>query len=82
MSATYHHLPDPQGYFADARGHLRPGARVAILESRRRACWPAGVAAMGHRPRRVQREMTEAGYRLTATHDLVRGYFFGLFEVA
>jgi hypothetical protein len=28
------------------------------------------------------REMTEAGYRLTDTHDVVRGYWFGLFEVA
>ena len=25
--------------------------------------------------------MTEAGYRLTETHDVVRGHFFGLFEV-
>jgi len=35
VSATYHHLPDPRKYFAEARTHLRPGARVAILESRR-----------------------------------------------
>jgi hypothetical protein len=25
--------------------------------------------------------MAEAGYRLAATHDVVRGYWFGLFEV-
>jgi hypothetical protein len=30
----------------------------------------------------VQREMAAAGYRLTATHDVVHGYWFGLFEVA
>jgi hypothetical protein len=30
----------------------------------------------------VLREMTDAGYRLTSTHDIVRGYWFGLFEVA
>jgi hypothetical protein len=25
---------------------------------------------------------TDAGYRLIATHEVVRGYWFGLFEVA
>jgi hypothetical protein len=30
----------------------------------------------------VLREMAEAGYRLSAIHDIVRGYWFGLFEVA
>ncbi len=50
VSATYHHLPDPSTYFAEARAHLRPGARVAILESRRegllaRVAWPSRVIA-------------------------------------
>ena len=35
VSATYHHLPEPPRYFAKARAHLGPGARVAIIESRR-----------------------------------------------
>ena len=82
VSATYHHLPDPARYFAEARTHLRPGASVAILESRR-----TGLLAHWHgrhatSPERVQREMADAGYRLTATHDVVVGYWFGLFEVA
>jgi ubiquinone/menaquinone biosynthesis C-methylase UbiE len=82
VSATYHHLPAGPSYFAEARAHLRPGARVAILESRR-----GGLLALWHgrhasSPRRVLREMAEAGYRLTATHDIVLGYWFGLFEVA
>jgi predicted methyltransferase len=34
VSATYHHLRRPIRYFADARALLRPGGRVAILESR------------------------------------------------
>jgi predicted methyltransferase len=82
VSATYHHLPEPAAYFAEARTQLRPGARVAILESRR-----TGLLARWHgrhatSPQRVLREMTAAGYRLIATHDVVRGYWFGLFEVA
>jgi len=82
VSATYHHLPDPKNYFAGARKHLRRGAVVAILESRRQ-----GLLALWHgrhatSPHRVLSEMTDAGYRLIATHDVVRGYWFGLFEVA
>ena len=82
VSATYHHLPHPATYFADARTFLRPGATLAILESRR-----TGLLARWHgrhatSPARVLREMTQAGYRVTATHDVVVGYWFGLFEVA
>ena len=59
---------------------LAPGSRFSSHAAR--ACWPDGMAAT--RPRRdgSQREMAEAGYRLVATHDIVRGYFFGMFEVA
>ena len=82
VSATYHHLPNPTTYFAEARGHLRPGARVAILESRREGLLARWLAVHASSPRRVLREMTDAGYRLIATHDVVRVYWFGLFEVA
>jgi ubiquinone/menaquinone biosynthesis C-methylase UbiE len=81
VSATYHHLPEPSAYFAKARVHLRPGARVAILESRREGLLARWLGPHATSPRRVQREMGEAGYRLVATHDVVRGYWFGLFEV-
>lgn len=82
VSATYHHLPEPSTYFADARAHLRPGARVAILESRREGLLARWRGHHASSPRRVLREMTDAGYRLIATHEVVRGYWFGLFEVA
>ena len=82
VSATYHHLPDQPAYFADARTHLRPGARVAILESRREGVLARCTAVHASSPRQVQREMTDAGYRLIATHDFVYGYWFGMFEVA
>ena len=81
VSATYHHLPNPPRYFADARQHLQPGARVAILESRREGLLERWRGRHGSSPERVQRDMAEAGYRLTETHDLVRGHWFGLFEV-
>ena len=82
VSATYHHLSDPATYFANARTYLRPGARVAILESRREGLLARWHGRHASAPRRVMREMAEAGYRLAATHDVVRGYWFGIFEVA
>ena len=72
--------PDPPTYFAEARAYLRPGASVAILESRREGLLARWHGRHATSPRRVLREMTEAGYRLMATHDVVRGYWFGLFE--
>jgi hypothetical protein len=52
---------------------------VAILESRREGILARWLAPHATDPRRVQREMTHAGYRLVTTHDLVRGYWFGEF---
>jgi len=81
VSATYHHLPATRKYFAEARAHLRPGARVVILESRREGLLARWRGRHATSPERVLREMEAAGYRLTATHDVVRGYWFGEFEV-
>ena len=78
VSATYHHLSDPTTYFAEARRYLRPGARLAILESRREGLLARWRGRHATSPRRILREMTAAGYRLVATHDVVRGYWFGV----
>ena len=82
VSATYHHLPSPTAYFAAARTYLRPGARLVILESRYEGLLAAWLGRHGSSPRRLLREMTDAGYRLASTHDIVRGHWFGEFEVA
>jgi ubiquinone/menaquinone biosynthesis C-methylase UbiE len=82
VSATLHHLPNPAAYLADARRHLRPGAKVAILESRQEGLLAASLGRHGTSPKRLMRTMGEAGYRLRQTHDVVRGHFFGIFEVA
>lgn len=81
VSATYHHLPERTAYFAEARAHLRPGARVAILESRREGLLARWLALHASSPRQIEREMVAAGYRLTTTHAIVRGYWFGVFVV-
>lgn len=82
VSATYHHLPDPAAYFAPARALLRRGGRLAILEARREGLLARWLGPHATSPRRILREMTAAGYRLTTTHDVVPGYWFGLFETA
>lgn len=82
VSATYHHLPDTVRYFAAARAHLRPGARVAILESRREGLLARWLAPHASSPQRVLREMTGAGYRLVTSHNLVRGHLYAEFIVA
>ena len=82
VSATYHHLPERTAYFARARADLRPGGRVAILESRRQGVLARWLAIHASSPRQIEREMTDAGYRLVTTYDIVRDYWFGIFEVA
>ena len=82
VSATYHHLPEAQTYFEQARAYLRPGGKVAILESRREGLLARWHGPHASSPRRVISDMAKAGYRLTTTHDVVRGYWFGIFDIA
>jgi predicted methyltransferase len=81
VSATYHHVRDRVGYFREARSLLRPDGRVAILESRAEGLLARWVARHGSSSRRVREEMAAAGYRLVATHDVVHGHWFGIFQV-
>jgi ubiquinone/menaquinone biosynthesis C-methylase UbiE len=82
VSATYHHLPDPLRYFAEARPFLRPGGRLAVLEARREGLLARWLAPHASPPEQLQRELADAGYRLLATHDVVPGYWYGIFEAA
>lgn len=81
VSATYHHLRQPERYFAEARSQLRRGGRVAILESRLEGIAARRMNPHGSVPARVQAQMSRAGYDLVATHDFVRGHWFGVFKV-
>ena len=81
VSATYHHLPDRATYFGRARANLRPGARLAILEARREGLLARWLGIHGSSPSRVIGEMSDAGYQLVSTHDVVQGHFYGLFRV-
>lgn len=82
VSATYHHLRRPVSYFAYARALLRPGGRVAILESRLEGVAARWLNPHGSVPRHVQAQMSRAGYELVETHDIVHGHWFAVFQVA
>ena len=79
VSATYHHLRQPVRYFAGARSLLRPGGRVAILESRLEGVAARWMNPHGSVPRHVRAEMTQAGYELVETHEVVHGHWFAVF---
>jgi SAM-dependent methyltransferase len=81
VSATFHHLRDPERYFSDARALLRPGGRVAILESRLEGLVARWMNPHGSVPGRVEAQMARAGYELLETHDLVHGHWFAVFAV-
>ena len=80
FSASYHHLPDREGYVERLRADLRPGARVAILEARPGLY----LRVPGHstRPEAVRATMEAAGYRLITTSDLVAGATVQVFTPA
>jgi arsenite methyltransferase len=82
VSATYHHLPDQVAYFADARRFLRPGGRVAILESRGEGILARWMSWHATPPSRIREQMGQAGYTLIDTHDVVTGYWFGIFTAS
>jgi len=81
VSATYHHLRRPVRYFAEARSLLRPGGRVAILESRLEGLAARWMNPHGSMPDRVHARMSRAGYELVETHDVVHGHWFAVFKV-
>jgi predicted methyltransferase len=81
VSATYHHLRRPVRYFGQVRSLLRPGGRVAILESRLEGIAAEWMNPHGSVPSRLISQMHRAGYDLAETHDTVHGHFFGIFEI-
>jgi ubiquinone/menaquinone biosynthesis C-methylase UbiE len=81
VSATFHHLRRPVRYFKEARSLLRPGGRVAILESRLEGVLARWMNPHGSVPGRVQAQMTRAGYELVETHDFIHGHWFAVFKV-
>jgi arsenite methyltransferase len=81
VSATFHHLRRPVRYFKEARSLLRPGGRVAILESRLEGLAAHWMNPHGSVPGRVHAQMRRAGYELIETHNVVHGHWFAVFRL-
>lgn len=73
---SYHHLTERTRYFRNLAPHLRPDARVAILDTREGT--PFFIIPHGIYPDQIRQEMEAAGYRYTASHDFLP---FNSFEV-
>ena len=80
VSATYHHLRRPVHYFKEARSLLRPGGRVAILESRLEGVAARWMNPHGSVPERVETQMSRAGYQMVESLDVVKGHWFAVFK--
>jgi arsenite methyltransferase len=75
---TYHQMNNRVAYFRSLASSLRPGGRVAILDSHPRG-FVSGL--FGHRVQKeeVRREMEDAGYLLVDDYDLIDRQHFQIF---
>ena len=78
---TYHHIADRPVYFERLRAHLRPGGRVAVVDFRKGDLPFGPPDSMKLAPAEVEREMTAAGYVVTARHDVLPHQYFLVFGV-
>jgi arsenite methyltransferase len=78
---TYHHIENRAAYFANLRGYLRPGGRVAIIDFDRRASL---VNLVGHATpvESIKRVMEQAGYALEREFDFLDRQSFSIFVLA
>lgn len=78
---TYHHIHKREVYFRELKGRLNPGGRLAIIDFRMDA--PEGPSPkMRIAPQRVQKELTDAGYRLAQELAFLPNQYFLIFEPA
>jgi arsenite methyltransferase len=78
-SNTYHHIEDRVRYFAALRKALRPGGRLAIIELNGQS-WFIGLFGHYTPSESIQREMAQAGYRLTQEFKFLDRQSFLIFE--
>jgi cyclopropane fatty-acyl-phospholipid synthase-like methyltransferase len=74
---AFHHIPEPATYFRTLAGYLRPGGRVAVIESVPR--W----FLFGHAtaPDQIRSVLADAGYVPAGSHDFLPRQSFQLFTV-
>ena len=74
---TYHHIDGRIDYFRRLQQQIRENGRVAVVDFRL-----SSKRGPRHKlaPEVVEKEMTEAGYRLVEKHDFLPEQYFFVFE--
>jgi len=75
---TYHHMKGRVAYFQSLARHLRPNGQVAILDFHPHGFF-SGFLGHGTAKEEVRREMESAGYRLSASFDVIDDQHFQVF---
>jgi cyclopropane fatty-acyl-phospholipid synthase-like methyltransferase len=76
---VYHHIGQRVAWFQTLAQYLAPGGQVAIIDFRQDS--PIGPpAAERAAPESIERELAQAGYRLTRQHDFLPNQVFLVFE--
>ncbi len=75
---VYHHLAEPEKYFAGVRSVLRPGGRIAVVEA------SDGGFPKGHGtpPKEIQSQFEAAGYILAERHSFLERQSFQVFVLS
>jgi arsenite methyltransferase len=77
LSNVFHHLPDTETYFRNARSTLRRGGRVAVVELSKGG-FPKGHATP---PEEIRATFEAAGYQLAETQDFLERQSFQIFRL-
>lgn len=76
---TAHHIEKRRTYFHSLRGSLTPGARVAVIDfTAESKIGPPPAARIA--TSKLHAELSEAGYRLMATHAFLPNQFFVVYQ--
>jgi SAM-dependent methyltransferase len=77
---TYHHIPNRVPYFTALKAHLKPGARLAIVDFRKDS--PSGPPAeFRFTPDQISAELASAGFSLQTSHDFLPRQIFLIYVV-
>lgn len=78
---VYHHVDERERYFRRVGDHLRPGARIAVIDFRPDS--PVGPPRSARvAAERVKDELKRAGYAFVQAHDFLPNQYFLVFERA
>jgi cyclopropane fatty-acyl-phospholipid synthase-like methyltransferase len=77
---TYHHIPNRVAYFTALKTHLKPGARLAIVDFRKDS--PSGPPVeFRFTPDQISKELAGAGFSLQTSHDFLPRQIFLIYGV-